>query len=138
MASIEVEVKGLSEIIKALEGGAEGIRKAAQRGMAKSVAFGQAFLAEYPPAPPGSSYRRTGTLGRSWTTRVLDRGSEVHGLIGNNVPYSFEVQDADRQAPVHRGRWQTVQDLTREPQAGTIQRMIQAEIESIIDGINAS
>jgi len=79
----------------------------------------------YPPQRPGSTYKRTGTLKRSWLRRVRGDASSVTGEVvssGNMAPYNRQVQDQTRQARVHRGRWtNTVQEVARRNER-TIQR----------------
>lgn len=71
-------------------------------------------LAHYPPKPPTSRYRRTGTLGRLWTTARPEfdwQTREFTATLANNTPYAEYVQSAQRQARVHRDRWRTVDDI---------------------------
>lgn len=72
----------------------------------------------YPPPPPNSRYVRgapphSEKLGSRWTSRRIEgdgfRGREV----GNNASYAPRVQSTERQAPIHRGRWQTDEDVIR-------------------------
>jgi hypothetical protein len=74
--------------------------------------------AQYPASLSGSLYRRTGTLGRLWTTGHREvrtgGGALVSGRITNATPYGPWVQDPDRQVAVHRGRWQTTDDVVEE------------------------
>ena len=60
-------------------------------------------MAQYPPLA-SSSYRRTGTLGRSWTSRIKIRSVSggIEGRIGTNVEYAPLVQSSRLQARVHR------------------------------------
>jgi hypothetical protein len=75
----------------------------------------EAGMKVYPAPPSGSTYRRTGTLGRRWTTRPIRTTTEVGREIGNNTEYAPLVQGDELQATVHRGRWQTdAQVLRRE------------------------
>lgn len=75
----------------------------------------EAAMKVYPSPPPGSKYRRTGTLGRRWTTRPIRRADEVGREVGNKTAYAPVVQSEDLQAALHRGRWQTdAQVLQRE------------------------
>jgi len=72
------------------------------------------YAAEYPPQPAGSDYRRTGTLGRLWTTatpHVTISGHVLDARIGNATPYGPRVQGSADQAPVHRGRWLTTDEV---------------------------
>jgi len=73
--------------------------------------------ADYPPPPPGSTYRRTRTLGRLWTQsqpQITVSGHILDARIENATPYGPYVQDPDKQAAVHRGRWQTTDEVTGE------------------------
>lgn len=76
----------------------------------------EAGMKIYPPPPPNSRYRRTGTLGRRWTTRPFRSATEVGREVGNKtLPYAPLVQSEELQARVHRGRWLTdAQVLQRE------------------------
>lgn len=80
---------------------AEPLRKAALALAAR--------LAVYPSPPSGSTYRRTGTLGRAWT----QQGAGLRYVVGNNVRYATYVQGPD-QAQVHRGRWLTAEKAAEE------------------------
>lgn len=71
-------------------------------------------LAKYPRPPENSSYRRTGNLMRGWTHKQRIDFFGFQSTIGNIMEYSPLVQDRDRQAEVHQGRWQTIQDVQEE------------------------
>jgi len=75
------------------------------------------YAAEYPPRPADSAYRRTGTLGRLWTAatpQVTVGGHVLDARISNATPYGPYVQDPDRQAPQHRERWKTTDEVVQE------------------------
>lgn len=72
---------------------------------------GKSFLKRYPPQPPNSRYRRTGTLGRKWTFAVRRKLFGIETLFGNNTLYAPDVQGQGTQAEIHAGRWQTDQDM---------------------------
>lgn len=74
-------------------------------------------------------YRRTGTLGRRWTTEVSRQGDDLVGRVGNVTVYGPFVQSVDGQAAVHRGRWRTDEQVARlmEP---NIQALFEARIEA--------
>jgi hypothetical protein len=76
-------------------------------------------------------YRRTGTLGRSWTTRIDVTVNSIEGRIGTNIIYAPWVQDKGQQAMIHQGRWQTVQD-TLERLTNWIVRRFQREIDKLL------
>lgn len=84
--------------------------------MTMSLALLVDDIAEYPPAPSGSSYRRTGNLGRAWTSAQYEIHAStggITGVIGNAVrdrrgrAYGPYVQSEEEQAWMHRGRWAT-------------------------------
>lgn len=92
----------------------------------------EAGMKVYPAPPSGSTYRRTGTLGRRWTTRPIRTTTEVGREIGNNTEYAPRVQSDELQATVHRGRWQTdAQVLRRE--APQIVRDVDATLEELLE-----
>jgi hypothetical protein len=118
--SIDADWEGFQEELQQLtEALAEFPRIAAgdvRGGVEKALLLLQGRAAEYPPAPVGSGYRRTGTLGRLWAgaTRVVELGESgafVQGRVGNATPYSPYVQGPDDQAQVHKGRWQTTDQI---------------------------
>jgi hypothetical protein len=100
--------------------------------MQRSVYRLQRDMAQYPPARPGSSYIRTGTLGRRWTTQVTETADGLTGKTGNNTSYGPFVQSQMFQAAVHQGRWQTdqqVMDRNRESIQADFERTIQRELD---------
>lgn len=112
---IEIEIRGIEEAVRKMGqvGAMETLRPAMLRGLYRL----QRRMANYPPAPPRSSYRRTGTLGRRWTTAVpiiTASGTNIMGRIGNNTMYGPFVQSAQFQARQHRGRWPTDEQVMRE------------------------
>lgn len=82
-------------------------------------------------------YVRTGTLGRSWTSpdsRRVEVGQDaVTGRTsssGNIAPYNRYVQDAELQARVHQGRWDTIQAVMGRT-TPTVQRFYANRLEQI-------
>jgi hypothetical protein len=92
----------------------------------------EAGLKVYPAARSGSSYRRTGTLGRRWTTRPIREVGAVGREIGNNTEYAPFVQAEELQADVHRGRWQTDADVLRR-EAPAIVRDVDAALAEFLE-----
>lgn len=92
-------------------------------------------LKVYPPPPSGSTYVRTGTLRNSWHREIEGRGLEIRGIVGSNenvAPYNRWVQDEERQAPVHRGRWtNTAQEVLRRNEAA-INGMFRARVRAAL------
>jgi hypothetical protein len=90
MAKITIE--GVEDVIKKLD--SLGDPAIMRRAMNKSVQHLHRRIAKYPPKPGHSSYRRTGTLGRLWTTKVEQGGKR--GIVGNKTPYAIDVQGPRR------------------------------------------
>ena len=116
MSEVSITVDD-SEVRAMLRRTPGNIRKAVRAAMDDSTALLLRDMKTYPPAPANSSYKRTRTLGRSWSRTFDDQRGEV-GSNGNMAPYNRLVQDDERQARVHKGRWQTVQSVAkkRKPQ----------------------
>jgi hypothetical protein len=77
-------------------------------------------LADYPPQIPRSTYRRTGTLGRTWTTEIERTFRMLRGTVGNNTIYGPLVQSEQFQAAIHRGRWPTDEQVKDDEERGII------------------
>lgn len=86
-------------------------------------------LADYPPPPPDSSYRRTNTLGRNWTHEETVGLMSIQTTLGNVTPYARFVQDPEEQAWMHKDRWQTTKDVL-ERREQWITNLILAAIQS--------
>ncbi len=97
--------------------------------MQKGLLYVHSTVPGYPGPPAGSTYRRTGTLGRSITTmgsasgpalsRVEGSGSKVIGYIGSSVKYAPYVIGRDTQARWMR-YWWTLQDVVEKAKPGVI------------------
>ena len=128
MATI-IEIQRVEEAIELL--GVVGTVEVLRVPMQRNVQRLQAAMAHYPAQRAGSGYRRTGTLGRRWTTRVTERSDGLEGKVGNNTTYGPFVQSQMFQATVHRSRWQTDQQVIDEQQAAIVadfERAIQAAL----------
>lgn len=110
MAETTFEVEGLQELLAGLEMSPQIIKEEAEKATRASLFLFSSFLKDYPPQPATSSYRRTGTLGRTWATAMPSftmLGNGFEGKIGNATPYASLVQGDGTQARAHEGRWQT-------------------------------
>ena len=108
------QLKGIQDALQAeAEGGAmERVGETVHQALLLLATY----AADYPPQPADSDYRRTGTLGRLWTTATPHMTMSGHVLdarIGNATPYGPWVQDPERQGRVHRGRWQTTDEVVQ-------------------------
>jgi hypothetical protein len=92
-----------------------------------------AEITRYPSPPPDTGYRRTNTLFRSWSRRAITKTANgwrvIVGSNSNMAPYNRWVQDRDRQAKIHQGRWVTAQDVI-ESLEGPIQRFADARLKA--------
>jgi hypothetical protein len=105
MTTLRLEVEGLDAVMRRLDG-MGGVR-VLEPAMWRAVYRLQNYMQEYPPQRSGSTYVRTGTLGRRWTVAVHAAGNTLTGKVGNNTVYAPFVQSSRFQARVHRGRWRT-------------------------------
>jgi len=113
--SITIDDSEVRALLKRTPG---NVKKAMRAAMNDSTALLLRDMKTYPPAPANSTYKRTRTLGRSWSRTFNDERGEV-GSNSNMAPYNRLVQDADFQARIHkRTGWQTVQSVAakRKPQ----------------------
>ena len=130
--ALEIEVRGLERLVRRL--GAFEVFALLRPAMIRGVARVVNAMADYPPAPEGSWYIRTGTLGRRWTQTqpsVSEGATELRVAVGNNTVYGAWVQNAQFQAWMHRGRWQTdEQELDRaaDPLVAELNALVQAEL----------
>lgn len=138
---IRLDYSEISKAAAKVEGGARVLLDNVKRATDNSLAFAQNFIAKYPPKSSGKRmvfqsekqrrwffwalrsgqievpYRRSGTLGKSWTTDVRATSENIRGVLGTIRPYAQYVQDEELQAQMHKGHWPTVQMLLRAPAA---------------------
>jgi len=137
---IDYQIKGLDKLdkkLKHLQG--KEIKDALHKTTDKAVKYVHSQVPEYPPPPPASTYRRTGTLGRQINTAVKEVGSEIYGVIGSPTKYSPGVISSEYipevgagpQAAVHKGRWWTLQDVVKKSLA-EVKRFYSKMLEDLI------
>lgn len=135
MASPAIQIDD-SEVQELLDKSPASLDRAMRGGMNDSTALLLRDLQTYPPERSGQTYRRTRTLGRSWSREIQGQGLEMRGIVGSNenmAPYNREVQDYERQARVHRGRWSTVQGVSANRER-TVQGMFDARFKAELEG----
>ena len=124
MTTVTIEIES-RQVIGYLQQAPVRINRAMRAAMEDATVLIHRQMRTYPPKPSGSRYDRTMTLQASWLRRISGQGNEIVGEVvssGNTAPYNRLVQDADRQAAVHRGRWtNTAQEVQRRT-TPTIQR----------------
>lgn len=101
--------------------------------MGDLVTEAHAELAKYPPSSPTSTYRRTGTLGRSWQHRVTAKPDRIEGETssqGQIAPYNIRVQ-GPRQVSWAKARgWRTAKDVLKKLWPKWVQR-VRAKIKEV-------
>lgn len=111
---IDIYIDGLDELNHKL--GEAATTHILRRPMNQSVIHLEGQMKVYPPQRSGSSYRRTGTLGRRWTHSISESPNEIRGTVGNNTAYGPFVQSRQFQVRVHQGRWQTDEQVIEDEQ----------------------
>jgi len=122
---MSITVTGLDELYKHVEAvtAVAILEPPMQRGVLRL----EAYMKHYPPPPPMSKYRRTGTLGRRWTTAIARSNDGLTGRVGNNVNYAPWVQSSMFQVPWHaRTGWRTDADAVRANEAAIVADFQQA------------
>lgn len=128
---ITLQPVGLDELQRKFAQLGKDITPTMETAMRKAMLYLHGKVPKYPEPPPKSSYRRTGTLGRSITTRVEREGGTVVGFIGTNVEYAQYVIDKDNQAWMHKGRWWTLQGVVNDNKDGVIKILEDAIREAL-------
>lgn len=131
---IGISMPGLADLERKFEKAGRDLRPELEQTTDRAVKYVHSSVPGYPPPPAGSTYERTGTLGRSLTTEVRALGGDVVGAIGTNVVYSpWVISDepamgAGPQAWMHVGRWWTLQGVVekaRDAVVGIYREMVQ-------------
>lgn len=143
---MSIEIRGLEQLYRKLDKVAATATLV--KPMQRSVMRLQRRMQEYPPpltprqGPLGprasrrqasvrnfrGGYRRTGTYGRRWTTRVTTEAGGLQGKVGNNVAYGPYVGSRQYQAKIHAGRWNTDQSVLDQETPGIL-----ADFQKTID-----
>lgn len=117
---VGIEVVGLEELDRRYKKIGKNLGPELRSLTQEAILYVHSQVPPYPPARAGSQYRRTGTLGRTITTKVIEPvGRGIYsGIIGTNTRYapwviSDEVgaNQAGPQAWFHRGIWYTLQEV---------------------------
>jgi len=120
----EITIQGLEPLIRRV--GMARTIQILRPPMTRSVARIVERMGDYPPQPAGTTYRRTGTLGRRWTMEVTEDADGITAEAGNNTTYGPFVQSEQFQA-AWMGHWQTDRDVIEE-----LEPVILADFEQVI------
>lgn len=74
----------------------------------------QGDLQVYPPQRATTKYRRTGTLGRSWSHSVKQKPDAIEGIVGSQgqiAPYNVNVQGQRQKASAKAAGWKTAKQV---------------------------
>ena len=132
MTAFTINITGIDALVKKF-GRIQGIEYL-RPPMVRSVARLHRRMADYPAVPPKSKYRRTGTLGRRWTTRVDNIPGGLQGSVGNNTWYAPLVQSYRFQARHHKGRWINTDRYVMTTERSSIIRDFQDTIHQRLQG----
>lgn len=120
----KIDAVGLKEVERKLKNLPELLNRNMKTAMSNSLLVLHGNVLPYPPKPEKSTYRRTGTLGRSLGSNegggkggtptvysITGSGINMAGKFGTNLNYAKYVIDPDRQAYMHEGRWWTMKNI---------------------------
>ncbi len=135
--TVAIDGAGLQDLIDKLE--PRAIRAPLRSGMYRGLLIIHGRLPPYPPAPPNSTYIRTGTLGRSISERVQDTEDGIVGLIGTNVTRQssssgyaeYVIGGPAEQAWMHEGRWWQLPDEV-EKNVGVVAEQLEQALEDAL------
>lgn len=108
--------------------------------MRNSMYVVHSSVPSYPAPPASSTYRRTGTLGRSLIIgnmgagnilEIKDTGIGIEGRFGTRLHYAQYVIGETTQAWMHRGRWWTMADL-RQRAEPKVQKLFNRMGEALV------
>ena len=133
MPTIEIELKGLSGVQKAID----NLADVSEWGTGVMVQWGQIEQArlkakKYPPKRPGQKYIRTGRLGRSWSSRGT---GNLEVTIRNRAAFKGRFYApyvvGDNQSWMHVGRWWIGRESIIEEGIPKLEEMLNDEAERI-------
>lgn len=122
MVDLKIDVVGLEKVIAKMAQFPARLKVQMKRNMMASLDVLQENVPPYPAPPPTSTYRRTGTLGKSMgggsmkpaIYNVYGSGIDTVGKYGTKLSYAKFVIDPEQQAYMHRGRWWTTETMVEK------------------------
>jgi hypothetical protein len=146
-----IEVRGLTELIQRMQQYPQKLAAVVKTGMDATLAALWESVPPYPASPPDSTYRRTGTLGRTlgssfsggksggepsiYSTRSLGAGN-IEGRFGTNLDYAPYVIGDGTQAKVHQGRWWTMTTIAEKAKSKitAVWNSVGTKLANFLDG----
>lgn len=129
MAGQAIEVRGLDELITRMRAFPGKLAQVMAVAMSASLNTFWENVPPYPPPPETSTYRRTGTLGRTlgsseaggtsggqpeiYAIRRFGSG-HMEGRFGTRLEYAEYVIGEGTQARMHSGRWWTMKTIAEK------------------------
>ena len=128
---VNIEVTGLEELTRRFRAFPGRLRKAMGVTMLAAITTLHENVPPYPAPPASSTYRRTGTLGRTlgvsqggqtsgkpdiFQVRTMGSGS-LEGIFGTNLKYAPFVIGERSQAKAHKGRWWSIATIAKNASA---------------------
>lgn len=138
---LEVTIDGLKEVLEAFaeypEIAGPELKEASEAALLGLVDP----ISTYPEKEEDDSYRRTRLLGNNWTAAIPEfdapiDGGDFEARLINPTEYGPRVQDAEFQAWMHQGVWQTTQDVLEAGREDIEGRYADA-LERIVSAIEA-
>ncbi len=104
-----------------------GLARDLKSAMVSTTAEGQRFIAKYPAQTlRKSGYRRTGTLKRSWSSKVTSTKTKITGVVGSNdniAPYNKFVQGSPQSKLFRTTAWRNIDDLRKNMENDFVKRV---------------
>ena len=141
MPSITIQIRP-PDLVQRMHRYPEKLQGEMEKTMRQSLAHMQGSVPDYPPAPANSSYRRTGTLGRTIGAgggradiySVERVGSGYEATLGTRLEYAPYVI-GERQAWMRAGRWWKLSSVLSRATPG-IERLFEAMAERLAAHLN--
>lgn len=134
-----VDIPGLPALIATLDAYPDIARPILEDASSAALLSLIPDLASYPPKPAGSTYRRTGTLGRLWTSARPEFAPVASGFeasVGNATPYGDFVQ-GEHQTGFHKEHgWSNVDDVLKRHEVD-IERSFDTALQRIAEAVDA-
>ncbi len=142
---IGMKIKGLDKLNQKMNKLGSSIQPMLQDTTMKAVLYVHSKVPNYPPAPAGSTYRRTLTLFRTITTlmgsypdalsRVESLFGMVRGIVGTKLNYAGFVIDETQQTNTHKNNgWWVLQKVVLSLKSD-IKKIYEQGVKSTVRGI---